>query len=200
MRALRVILTAALFCSALVGVQMSQASAGGCSDTQKQLANRIGGECSDWHVIRDGFDNYVGAKFRSSDDTRLKAPSRGRLDTACGQLWSTQKLTRRIWLTEATYWRFGSHNKLCGTPLNSAMAGRLLGGTPFGQWTRIEGSESTGWALLVAGDSEGDMVSLKRLYHGRLDTPNGCFYKGQQPTPQHRATFWYNGGNDSCPV
>lgn len=163
----------------------------GCSAAQQQTANRLGGNCHDWHVIRDGFGNFVGAKFKSNSDKRIKGPRSGSLDIACGRLWSTQKVTRSIWISVATYWVNGKRSNLCTTPRTPAMAKRLLVKSGDASAVRIEGSESTGWIIKANGN-----VVLKTVYHGRVDSPDGSFQKGHQPPPLvvgEQATFWYNG-------
>jgi hypothetical protein len=149
------------------------------------MASTIGGSCQDWTIQKDSYGNFVGAVFKASSDTKLKAPITGRLDVACGKLWSTSSATRYIWVTKATYWKFGSHSGFCQAPLTAAMAADKYNAGPPSSWTRIAGSESTGWKY-------SGLPEFIYVFHGHLDTASGTVSAGNWTSVQvTEATAWY---------
>jgi hypothetical protein len=188
---LRLVLSITLMLTALSVGMAGTVSAASNSQIRHGLSDSIGGSSSNWSVIRDRYGNYVGAKFRSRSDTRLRAPRVGRLDVAAGQIWSSPSTKRTIYVRVATYWRKGAHQHLTGTPRSSSMARSLLIKSGSVTITRIQGSESTGWIIKAHGD-----VTFKTIYHGRIDSAAGSFRKGHRPPALkagEQATFWYLG-------
>jgi hypothetical protein len=183
---LTIVIAATLLAGSSAPISAAVQPAGGCSDLQVSIAHRFGGSCADWHVIRDGWGNYVGAKFDSNVDTRLRAPRQGRLDTACGQVWSGPNVTRRISVTEATYWRLGFHRNLTKCALSPAKAAQMYrsgdGTAQF--WTLVSGSENTGWVY------DGPSIALY-AYHGHIDHPLGTTWTGNWTPAVEKATGWY---------
>jgi hypothetical protein len=191
-----VLLTAIIGSLLLAGLSSSSIQASGCSDLQSMLANRYGGSCTNWHPTRDSWGTVVGARFNSGNtDTRLRAPRQGRLDTACGHIWSTQNVTRRIVVTEATWWKLGSHQHItrCAlSPEKAAIKYRTGNGTAQ-YWHLLSGSENTGWHY------DGPAVSIYP-YHGHVDyvesDGDSACVTHQLPTRTSTtlATGWYFGG------
>ena len=161
-------------------------AASNSNEVKVALTHRIGGQPGNWQVLRDSYGNFVGAKFDSNVDTRLRAPRQGRLDTACGQVWSGPNVTRRITVTVATFWREGTRTKLTRCALTPAKAARKYhsgdGTAQF--WTLISGSENTGWVY------DGPSVSLYS-YHGHVDHEFGTTSTGNWTPAVTKATGWY---------
>ncbi len=187
MRRLGFVIAALFLCTALVSTQTKETSAAttSCSSLQTSVATMIGGSCYDWTIKLDAYGKFVGAIFKSTSDTYLKAPITGEIDTSCGKLWSTSSTTRRIWVTGATYWKYGQHTGLCTAPLTSAQAADKYNAGPPTSWTRIVGSQSTGWIYKGAPE-------YIYCFHGRVDYNGGYILAGQwTPVQVTAATGWY---------
>lgn len=172
------------------------------SCTAPSIANESDTNANNWTVLPG--TRKTGWKFNSSSDSLVTAPSFGRLDfagrpdgTGVQHLWSTNSITRSVWIRTGTFWCHGKRGASQGfhlsqTPRAPAMAASRLGGSAS-NWTRVVGSESTGWQFNSA-----DTTQLAKPWRGRLDTPQGPYCRrteGAAPSVRS-ATLWFLG---RCP-
>lgn len=205
-------LTAGAVLAGAIAVSAGSAvSAAGCPNSKSEFVSMIGGERSDWRVVKDVWGRVVRGKFRARDENgdgkrdeeRLRLPGCGRLDVPIGHLWWSDNASNApVWATIGDFWVKGERGAGNGFPRSRAPRTRSQVRDRFGaerlDWTRLVGFQTIGWKL-QSTDPE-DLEAIRGT--ARLDTPQGCYYPGQNPPPGlTEATLWtVNASDDPCPV